>query len=163
MTPNSRFTEFITDINPSPTTNARSQSAHNSIRDALSADADYKDSLIRDFLGGSYKRQTAIRPATKGGDTDRPDVDIYVVVEGDAWTTTPEELIDDLFNALQRNRKRLNITHLWGIHLTGPIRAGSSPGAVRWRAIQARRVPARLGRRGRHRPGPLGGDKVLVA
>ena len=41
--------------------------------------------------------------------------------------------------------------------------AGSSPGAVRWRAIQARRVPARLGRRGRHRPGPLGGDKVLVA
>ena len=52
---------------------------------------------------------------------------------------------------------------LWGIHLTGPIRAGSSPGAVRWRAIQARRVPARLGRRGRHRPGPLGGDKVLVA
>ena len=50
-----------------------------------------------------------------------------------------------------------------GIHLTGPIRACSSPGAVRWRAIQARRVPARLGRRGRHRPGPLGGDKVLVA
>ena len=112
MTPNSRFAEFITDINPSPTTNARSQSAHNSIRDALSEDADYKDSLIRDFLGGSYKRQTAIRPATKGGDTDRPDVDIYVVVEGNAWTTTPEELIDDLFNALQRNRKRLNITHL---------------------------------------------------
>ena len=24
-------------------------------------------------------------------------------------------------------------------------------------------MPARLGRRGRHRPGPLGGDKVLVA
>ena len=55
------------------------------------------------------------------------------------------------------------IRGVWGIHLTGPIRAGSSPGAVRWRAIQARRVPARLGRRGRHRPGPLGGDKVLVA
>ena len=31
-----------------------------------------------------------------------------------------------------------NITWVWGIHLTGPIRAGSSPGAVRWRAIQAR-------------------------
>ena len=57
----------------------------------------------------------------------------------------------------------LFISHLRGIHLTGPIRACSSPGAVRWRAIQARRVPARLGRRGRHRPGPLGGDKVLVA
>ena len=56
-----------------------------------------------------------------------------------------------------------SISNFRGIHLTGPIRAGSSPGAVRWRAIQARRVPARLGRRGRHRPGPLGGDKVLVA
>ena len=112
MTPNARFTEFIADINPSPTTNARSKSAHNSIRDALSADETYKDNLIRDFLGGSYKRQTAIRPVTKDGDTDRPDVDIYVVVEGDAETTTPEEVIDDLFNVLHRNRERLNIAHL---------------------------------------------------
>ncbi len=107
MTPNARFTEFIADINPSPTTNARSKSAHNSIRDALSADETYKDNLIRDFLGGSYKRQTAIRPVTKDGDTGRPDVDIYVVVEGDAGTTMPEEVINDLFNVLHRNRERL--------------------------------------------------------
>ena len=71
---------------------------------------------------------------------------------------------------LTQLRLWLNNNQLRGIHLTGPIRACSSPiracsspGAVRWRAIQARRVPARLGRRGRHRPGPLGGDKVLVA
>ena len=112
MTPNARFTEFIADINPSPTTNARSKSAHNSIRDALSADEAYKENLIREFLGGSYKRQTAIRPVMKDGDTERPDVDIYVVVEGDPWTTTPEEVIDDLFSALDRNRKTLNITRL---------------------------------------------------
>lgn len=112
MTPNARFTEFIADINPSPTTNARSKSAHNSIRDALSADEAYKESLIRAFLGGSYRRQTAIRPVMKDGDTERPDVDIYVVVKGDPWTTTPEKLIDDLFNALDRNRKTLNITRL---------------------------------------------------
>ena len=112
MTPNARFTEFITDINPSQTTNARSQSAHNGIRDTLWEDERYKPNLIQDFLGGSYRRQTAIRPGTKYGDTDRPDVDIYVVVKGDPGTTTPEELIDDLFNALHRNRERLNITHL---------------------------------------------------
>ena len=112
MTPNVRFTDFIADINPSRTTNDRSQSAHNSIRDALSTDEAYKDNLIRDFLGGSYKRQTAIRPVTKDGDTDRPDIDIYVVVKGDIWTTTPKALIDDLFNALDRNRETLNITRL---------------------------------------------------
>ena len=111
MTPNTRFTDFIVDINPSLTTNARSKSAHNSIRDALLADDTYKDNVIRDFLGGSYKRQTAIRPETKDGDTDRPDVDIYVVVKG-SWITTPEELIGDLFNALHRNRNPLNITRL---------------------------------------------------
>lgn len=112
MTPNARFNEFIVDINPSTTTNARSKSAHTSIRDALSADDAYKGNVIRDFLGGSYKRQTAIRPETKDGDTERPDVDIYVVVEGSPWTTTPEKLIDDLFNALGRNRKQLHITRL---------------------------------------------------
>lgn len=112
MIPNARFTELIADINPSDTTNKRSKSAHNAIRDALWADETYKDNLIRDFLGGSYMRQTAIRPVTKDGDTDRPDVDIYVVVKGETWTTTPEELIDDLFNALDRNRKTLNITRL---------------------------------------------------
>ena len=42
---------------------------------------------------------------------------------------------------LWREAQRLAIRRLRGIHLTGPIRACSSPGAVRWRAIQARRVP----------------------
>jgi len=83
MTPNARFTELIADINPSDTTNKRSKSAHTAIRGALWADESYKDSVIRDFLGGSYQRQTAIRPVTKDGDTDRPDVDIYVVVNGE--------------------------------------------------------------------------------
>lgn len=112
MTPNARFTELIADINPSPTTNARSKTAHSAVREALWADEGYRDQLIRDFLGGSYKRQTAIRPVTKNGDTERPDVDIYIVVRGGPGTTTPEELIDDLFRALDRNRKRLNITRL---------------------------------------------------
>ena len=42
MTPNARFTDFIKDISPSPTTNARSASAHNAIRDALRSDSKYK-------------------------------------------------------------------------------------------------------------------------
>ena len=112
MTPNARFTEFIDDINPSPRTTTRSKSAHNAVRDALRADEIYKHNLIRDFLGGSYKRQTAIRPVTKNGDTERPDVDIYVVVKGSQWFDTPEDLMENLHAALNRGRKALSITKL---------------------------------------------------
>jgi len=112
MTPNARFNEFITDITPSVTTNARSQSAHTSVRDALTTDETYKDKVIRTFLGGSYKRKTAIRPVTKNGDTERPDVDIYVVVEGSTWSKTPGDLIEDLYAALHRNRHALGITKI---------------------------------------------------
>jgi hypothetical protein len=112
MTPNARFTEFITDINPSPTTNSRSKAAHTAIRNAIWADAAYKTNLIGDFLGGSYFRQTAIRPVTKNGDTERPDVDIYVVVKGSTWLSTPEDLINDLYYALDRARTGLGITAL---------------------------------------------------
>lgn len=112
MTPNARFAEFISDINPSQTTNERSQSAHQRIRDGLWEDDIYNSSLIRDFLGGSYKRQTAIRPVVKNGDTERPDVDIYVVVKGSTWNTSPKDSIDDLYKALDRNRNKLNITSL---------------------------------------------------
>lgn len=112
MTPNARFNEFITDITPSATTNARSQSAHTSVRDALTTDETYKDEVIRTFLGGSYKRKTAIRPVTKDGDTERPDVDIYAVVEGSTWSKTPGDLIEDLYTALCRNRYALGITKI---------------------------------------------------
>ena len=112
MTPNVRFTDFIKDITPSPTTNARSASAHNAVRDALTSDDGYKQEVLRTFLGGSYKRMTAIRPVTKGDDTERPDVDIYVVVAGSTWTKTPKELIEDLYGALNRNRRSLGITKI---------------------------------------------------
>ncbi|MEW8288096.1 MAG: hypothetical protein AB2697_19110 [Candidatus Thiodiazotropha endolucinida] len=112
MTPNARFNEFIKDITPSPTTDSRSSSAHISIRDTLCADETYKDEIIRTFLGGSYRRKTAIRPVTVNGDTERPDVDIYVVVKGSEWSSEPEDLIEDLYSALNRNRGVLNITRL---------------------------------------------------
>ena len=112
MTPNARFTELIADITPSETTNSRSASAHTSVRDSLKSDEKYKDCIIRTFLGGSYKRKTAIRPVTKNGDTQRPDVDIYIVVQGFTWTKTPEDIIEDLFSALDRNRSELSITKL---------------------------------------------------
>lgn len=117
MTPSARFTEFIKDITPSATTNSRSASAHTSVRDVLTCDDEYKGEIIRTFVGGSYKRKTAIRPVTKNGDTERPDVDIYVVVRGStSWLSseykTPEDVIEELYSALNRNRKVLGITKI---------------------------------------------------
>ena len=112
MTPNARFTDFITDITPSATTNTRSSAAHSAVRDALTRDLAYKDEVIRTFLGGSYRRKTAIRPVTKDGDTERPDVDIYAVVEGSTWFKSPDDLIEDLYAALDRHRKALRIARI---------------------------------------------------
>jgi len=55
------------------------------------------------------------------------------------------------------------ISTFWGIHLTGVTQASCSPRAVRWRALETRRVSARLQRCGWHCPEPPGGEKALVS
>ena len=112
MTPNARFSEFITDITPRKTTNDNSISAHSRVREALFADDEFKDQVKRVILGGSYKRSTAIRPKTKQGSTERPDVDLYVIVDGSPFWASPEDLTEDLFEALNRARDDLGITKL---------------------------------------------------
>ena len=112
MTPNARFIEFITDITPSQTTVTNCQKAHQSIRKALLNDEKFKHKVRRVLLGGSYKRSTAIRPRTKQGSTERPDVDLYAVVDGNPWNSDPTALIDELYAALNRARKDLGITSI---------------------------------------------------
>ena len=112
MTPNARFTEFISDITPSQTTVTNSQRAHQGVSKALLNDKEFKNKVKRVFLGGSYRRSTAIRPRTKQGSTERPDVDLYVVVDGSPWDSDPAELIDELYAALNRARKDLGITSI---------------------------------------------------
>ena len=55
------------------------------------------------------------------------------------------------------------IKALGGIHLTGVTRIHCSPWVVRWRALQARRVPSGVRRRGRHGSRARAGEEVLVA
>ena len=112
MTPNSRFLEFLGDIEPSATTKSNSVSAHTSVRDTLLGDEDFGARADRILLGGSYKRNTAIRPRHKNGSVDRPDVDLYVVVDVPLHETTPSDEIDALYDALDRSRKALGITKL---------------------------------------------------
>lgn len=112
MTPNARFTEFVKDITPSETTVSNCKSAHTSVRKALLKDDEFKGRVKRVFLGGSYKRYTAIRPRTKNGSTERPDVDLYAVVDGTPWDSDPVELMDELYAALNRARDELGITSI---------------------------------------------------
>ena len=79
MTPQARFNEFLKDIEPSKTTKSNAASAHTEIRKFLSDHEEFGKHHERTFLSGSYKRDTAIRPVTKNGEFDRPDVDIIVV------------------------------------------------------------------------------------
>ena len=112
MTPNTRFTEFIADITPSRTTVTNCRNAHQSVRQALLKDEQFKGKAKRIFLGGSYRRSTAIRPRTKQGSTERPDVDLYVVLDGSPWNSDPADLMDELYRALNRARKDLGITSI---------------------------------------------------
>ena len=47
----------------------------------------------------------------------------------------------------------------WGIHLTEVVRRRCSPGAVRWRPRQARRMPTHPRRRWRDSPKSIAGDE----
>ena len=109
MTPNSRFNDFIADITPSATTISNCKSAHEKVRKAILADDDFGSLAKRIFLGGSYRRSTAIRPRVKEGSSERPDVDLYVVVDGDPMFADPSELMDSLYEALNRSRSDLGI------------------------------------------------------
>ena len=112
MTPNSRFLEFLRDIEPSDTTKGNSVAAHSDVRYAVSSDHQYGPRAKRIILGGSYKRDTAIRPRQKNGSLDRPDVDLYVVVDAPPYATTPSAEVDALYAALDRARQTLGITKL---------------------------------------------------
>lgn len=112
MTPNTCFSDLLSDIEPSPTTNSNSISVHTDVRRALFANHAIASRIERIILGGSYKRDTAIRPRTKNGSTDRPDVDLYVIVDADPSQVVPADLTDELFDALTRARYDLGITRL---------------------------------------------------
>lgn len=77
--PNTRFTELLTDIEPSRTTKSDSSDAHTKIRRSLEHDQFFSEYWVSSFLAGSYARDTAIRPKRAGDEYERADVDIIVV------------------------------------------------------------------------------------
>ena len=112
ITPKARFEEFLHDINPSPSTISNSQSAHSDIRNVIENDQKFKFNVKRTFLGGSYMRNTALRPAIKNGKEKRPDIDSYVVVQGNYFDASPEQWMNEVYAVLNRNRDGLGLTKI---------------------------------------------------
>jgi hypothetical protein len=102
MTPNARFTEFLTDIEPSSTTKTNASSAHIKLRATLRADETFGPMHRHTFLSGSYKRDTAIRPHIKDGNAQRPDADIIVVTKHELYDD-PVDVVDAIHAALNRH------------------------------------------------------------
>ncbi len=84
------FKDFLQEIRPTPNQREDRQTGHKILRERLNADEDLKKCLISDFLQGSYKRSTAIRPK---GDR-RSDVDIIVVTKLSEDEYTPAQAMD---------------------------------------------------------------------
>jgi len=101
-----QFREFLADIEPSPTTKKRAKNAHTSLRDFIRSHETFKHYHESTFLSGSYKRDTAIRPQKKGGDEERPDVDI-IVVTNHSLDDAPGDVVGLLYDTLSDKYDKL--------------------------------------------------------
>jgi hypothetical protein len=86
------FNEFLKEIRPTDGQQADLQKGHTTLRKELNADETLKSVIISDFLQGSYRRSTAVRPNSG----KRSDVDIIVVTnlsEADYTPARAQELL----------------------------------------------------------------------
>lgn len=79
MATQQQFIDFLSEIEPSPTTKSVCSSAHSTLRGKLEQHDSYKDIHVNTYLSGSYARNTALRPRQSNGTVRRPDVDIIVI------------------------------------------------------------------------------------
>ena len=100
MATQDQFKKFLSDIEPSSTTKTNAQKAHKGLRDFLWGNEEFKEVLEEVFLSGSYKRNTAVRPRVKAGVTDRPDVDVIVIMDY-GLNADPEEVLNFLCRVLR--------------------------------------------------------------
>jgi hypothetical protein len=100
MATQQQFIDMLRDIEPAPSTVEACASAHRTLRSALEADETFKKVLVTTFLSGSYRRDTAIRPALVDGVLQRPDVDV-IVVTSHTKKDRPKEVLSALEKALR--------------------------------------------------------------
>lgn len=86
----SYFTDFLQEIRPRQDQLDALRTAHLTLRQRIREDADLSSFCLSDFLQGSYRRSTAVRPL---GD-EKADVDVIIVTNLDHQTLTPDQALD---------------------------------------------------------------------
>jgi Second Messenger Oligonucleotide or Dinucleotide Synthetase domain len=97
----SEFEEFLTEIRPTEHQRKDLQTGHKVLRDRLGGDEKLAKIIVGDFLQGSYRRHTAVRPK---GDK-RADVDIIVVTRLHEAEFTPEQAMAQFQPFLEKHYK----------------------------------------------------------
>jgi Second Messenger Oligonucleotide or Dinucleotide Synthetase domain len=97
----SYFADFLRDIRPSSNQFDDLRRGHTTLRDRLRDDAGLSSIYISDFLQGSYRRATAIRPKGEA----RSDVDVIVVTDLDRLRFAPQQAIDMFIPFMEKHYK----------------------------------------------------------
>jgi hypothetical protein len=95
------FDTFLREIRPTDSMQSDCQTGHKILRQRLHEDNDLQPLLVSDFLQGSYRRSTAVRP--KNG--KRSDVDIIIVTKLSEAEFTPKNAMDLFVPFLNRHYK----------------------------------------------------------
>lgn len=84
------FADFLKDIRPTLNQREEMKTGHTTLRDRLRAHDSLNEIYVSDFLQGSYRRSTAVRPK----DGNRSDVDVVVVTNMSEAEYTPQQAMD---------------------------------------------------------------------
>lgn len=95
------FSDFLSEIRPTDSQLDDAKTGHETLRKRLKEDEALADVIVSDFLQGSYRRATAIRPT---GD-QRSDVDVIVVTNLDSSSYTPEEALQQFVPFVEKHYK----------------------------------------------------------
>jgi SMODS domain-containing protein len=97
----SYFTDFLSEIRPQQDQLDVLRDAHLTLRERLKDDENLAPICISDFLQGSYRRSTAVRPL----DDEQADVDVIVVTNLDPATVTPDQAFNHFVPFLNAHYK----------------------------------------------------------
>ena len=95
------FSDFLTEVRPTENQRNDLKQGHTTLRKRLKEDEDLSRIIVSDFLQGSYRRSTVVRPK----DGKRSDVDIIVVTKMDKDEYTPSEAMDVFVPFLDKHYK----------------------------------------------------------
>ncbi len=95
------FEDFLKEVRPTKDQRDDLLQGHSTLRKRLRADESLSSLIVSDFLQGSYRRSTVVRP--KGG--KRSDVDIIVVTKMNKEEYTPAEAMNAFVPFLEEHYK----------------------------------------------------------